>query len=175
MDPMDNVVRRFNRKRFLLLILSIVVVVVAFVGTWIIVTPNWSFSVSTDKVSYRRHENVTITVSLENLGYITHSFKSCISDPVYVRVENVKFDYPVWYSLPIEHNITEFSIGPSASLKRTFVWNQTVYSEYGIVIDQLCPPGTYHVKVYIPEAQEDALAFEQYLFRAYTTITIKSY
>jgi hypothetical protein len=78
---------RLSVKKVLLLTLSVVIVSTALIqGVLAIVTPSWSFSVTTDKPAYRLGENVTIIAVLKNTGFITHSFKSGLSDPVVVSV-----------------------------------------------------------------------------------------
>lgn len=115
---------------------------------WVVVTPSWHFSVSTDKSSYRLGENVTISASLKNMGFITHSFKSGISNPIFVSIEKF-FYHQVWYSL-VDENSAEFSIGPGQSLDRDFVWNQTkiINIQFG---GKEIEPGTYYVRAIIPK------------------------
>lgn len=174
----EPLMEKLSGKKMLLLTFSIVVIGMAFTeSTWVIITPKWAFSVTTDKSTYVLYENVTITVSLKNLGFITHSFRSLLSDPVLLSIEfqptqNPTVTYQVWYS-PFHRNITEFSIGPNGSLERTFVWNQTNIANPWFW-NQTYMPGTYQIKAYIPDAGKDAIVMGQHLFRAYTTINITS-
>jgi hypothetical protein len=41
---------------------------------YIILAPNWSLKVTTDKATYRLGESVNITITLANRGYVTHTF-----------------------------------------------------------------------------------------------------
>ena len=140
---------------------------------WVVVTPNWHFSVSTDKPSYKLGENVKISASLRNMGFITHSFKSEISNPVLISIEywyyelNPTVTYQVWYSF-VDWNSVEFSIGPSQSLDRDFVWNQTkiINIQFG---GEEIEPGTYLVIASIPEV--GGLLIDD-LFHAWTSINI---
>ncbi len=145
---------KLSKKKFLLLV-SIVMVISAAVthSTWVIVTPRWVFSVTTDKSTYELGENMQITVTLQNLGFIAHSFRSSLSDPVWISVEYKRpgtIPTQVWYS-HYHENITEFSIKPKESLERTFVWNQTHEVNLGIWNGEEIKPGTYRVVARIPK------------------------
>jgi heme/copper-type cytochrome/quinol oxidase subunit 4 len=78
---------KLSRKKLLLLFLGVLIIsAIATHSVWVIVTPRWSFSVSTDKNTYRLGEEVKITASLKNLGFITFFFKSRVSEPVLVLI-----------------------------------------------------------------------------------------
>jgi len=156
-----------SKKKLLLLFLgALIMSSIVTHSVWAIVTPSWSFSVTTDKNTYRLSENVQITVTLENLGFIAHSFKSSISDPIAVSIE-----YPilsqVWYS-PYNLNRTEFTIAPHQTLERTFVWNQTNvhYPEKEI------EPKTYTVRACIPSSSHPFIGSS--IVMASTSINITS-
>jgi len=162
---------KLSVKKVLLVTLSVVIVSTALIqGAIAIVTPSWSFSVSTDKTAYKYlEENVTVTVILKNTGFITHSFTSGLSDPVLVSISfREYFGTGVWYS-PFHENATDFSIGPSSSLERHFTWNQTsMLSQREIEL------GKYFVTAFIPETKPDiSLGFDN-LFRAWTSFNITS-
>ena len=136
---------KLSGKKFLLLTFStITIATITTHSVWTIVTPRWSFSVTTDKSTYTLGESVKITASLKNLGFITHFFKSRISDPVWIIIREYYFS-PVWWS-PYNKSVAEFSIWPSQSLERNFIWNQTnmLYPEKGI------QPGNYSIGAFIP-------------------------
>jgi len=153
---------KFSGRKIILLTFG--VIILSTTGThsvWTIVTPKWSFSVSTDKSTYKLGENIQITVSLENIGFITHSFESSISEPVVVSIDDYK-----WYS-PYHLNRTEFTLPPGQSLVRTFIWNQT--SRFP---EREIEPGEYWIKALIPS--DDTDIFWQPVFAAGTGITISS-
>jgi len=162
----------FKRRLFLALGLLIASTVIAQ-SIWIIVTPRWAFSVSTDKSSYGLGESVRITASLKNLGFVTHSIRSGISDPIVIGIEyqyNNLYPtatYQVWYS-QINKNSVEFSIGPGQSLERDFIWNQTkiinIHRE-GTEIQ----PGRYYVTAGVYDVDR---GFGSPLFYAWTSINI---
>jgi len=159
---------KLSRKKLLLLLLGVLTMSsIVTHSVWAIVTPRWSFSVTTDKNTYRLGENIQITVTLENHGLITHSFKSSISDPIAVSIE-----YPilsqVWYS-PYNLNKTEFTIAPHQTLERTFVWNQTNIHYPEKEID----PKTYTVRACIPSFPYDPFTGPS-IFWASTSINITS-
>jgi len=161
---------KLSKKKFLLLIFGVIIISITVThSVWTIVTPRWSFSVTTDKNTYRLGENVTITATLRNHGLIAHSFKSSISDPVVIHVRAYMIT-SVWYT-PFNYEITEFTVFPNQPLERTFVWNQTksVNIEFGKEIE----PGTYYIGAHIPgSSSEPFIDYE--IFRAWTSINITS-
>jgi hypothetical protein len=92
----------------------------------IVIVPQWTFVVTTDKSSYHLGEEVQISVSLANHGLISRSFTSPIANPVVVAVYEVSetSDTNVWYSPPFG-NETTYVISAGQALVRTFTWNQT--------------------------------------------------
>jgi len=161
---------KFSRKKALLITFGIIIMSITVThSVWAIITPRWSFSVTTDKNTYRLGENVTITATLRNHGLIAHSFKSSISDPVVIHVRAYMIT-SVWYT-PFNYEITEFTVFPNQPLERTFVWNQTksVNIEFGKEIE----PGTYYIGAHIPgSSSEPFIDYE--IFRAWTSINITS-
>ncbi len=158
---------KLNRKKVLLLAFGVMVIsatVTHSVKT--VVTPNWSFSVSTNKSTYILGEDVKITVSLENLGFITHSFKSAFSDPVQILIMCTHRN--VWYS-PYHDKITEFTVPPHQSLEWTFIWNQT-NKNYP---EQEIEPGTYSIRAIIGSVTSDRPFFNP-IFSDWTSINITS-
>lgn len=166
----------WSRKE--LLLLTFWVIVLSFAAThsvFTVISPRWFFSVCTDKSDYKLGENVQITVSLENLGLIAHSFKSSLRDPVVVSVEFVH-DNPtvttqVWYS-PFHFDTTQFVVAPNQFLERTFIWNQTWTINLWLQ-NQTYMPGTYSVEAFIPRSTSELLGYNN-LFRAWTSINITS-
>lgn len=144
---------KLSAKKILLLTSStiIIAIVVANVVS-VVITPKWAFSVTTDKSYYRIGEDLKIMVSLTNMGYITHFFKSGISNPVVVSIEYQPTEDPtntiqVWYS-PYEREVTEFSVGPNSSLDRHFTWNQTPTAN--LWYSEEVKPGIYRIQAFIP-------------------------
>ncbi len=170
---------KLNGKKILLLTLSITLIsITATSSVWTLITPNWSFSVATDKSSYKLGEDVKITITLKNAGYITHSFKSAVSNPILVSVEyqysdNPTQTYQVWYS-PFHRSMTEFSVGPNESLERTFIWNQTNTANPWFW-NQTYTSGTYEIVAWIQDAKaEIEIPGAHTLFIAYTSINVTS-
>jgi len=167
---------KLSWKRIFLLTFSITIIAIAVTSSvWTIVTPRWSFSVATDKTTYALGESVEITVSLENLGFITHSFTSRVSDPIVVDIlYGGGLGYEVWFSPPHENN-TEFSIGPKESLERHFIWNQTNTSNPWFW-NQTYMSGTYSIYAWIPSTDSESVIFIDMnnLFLAWTSISITS-
>jgi len=164
---------KLSWKKIFLLTFSITIIAIAVTSSvWTIVTPRWSFSVATDKTTYALGESVEITVSLENLGFITHSFTSRVSDPIVVSILHGLSE--VWFSPPHE-NKTEFSIRPKESLERHFIWNQTNTSNPWFW-NQTYMPGTYSIYAFIPSTDsERVIPWDvNNLFMAWTSISITS-
>jgi len=164
---------KLSWKRIFLLTFSITIIAIAVTSSvWTIVTPRWSFSVATDKTTYALGESVEITVSLENLGFIIHSFTSRVSDPIVVEI--LRGLSEVWFSPPHENN-TEFSIGPKESLERHFIWNQTNTSTPWLW-NQTYMPGTYVIYAWIPSTDSERVILWDMnnLFVAWTSISITS-
>lgn len=137
---------------------------------WVLLTPRWLFTIATDKADYAIGENVQITVTLRNTGYLPQSVISAVTGPVIVSVE--EFSAQVWWApADIKINQTTFTLTPNQFLVRTFVWNGSRWS-------QERHPGTYTVKAMIPNAQIHAISDvdteDGRQFYAYTTINITS-
>jgi uncharacterized repeat protein (TIGR01451 family) len=163
-------------EKFLFFILIVMVLTIPVThSVWVIVTPKWSFSVTTDKSTYTLGENVTITVSLRNMGFITHSFESSVSDPVVVSIEyqHQGVFSQVWYS-PYSEGVTEFSIAPNQSLERNFIWNQT--NTVQMMWNRTCTPGTYNIYAVISDAPgqfpDPHTSISNNIFIAYTSLSI---
>ena len=165
--------KTLSRRRILLLTFGVMsMALVSAQSIWIIITPKWSFSVSTDKSTYMLGETVMISVSLKNMGFITHSFKSKVTNPVEITIERPYGDNPtvrkqVWYS-PYQLKETEFSVEPNRILQRNFLWNQTdIHSP-----EEDIESGTYYIIALIPDAQH--VGWQSKLFYTYTMINITS-
>lgn len=166
-----------SKKKIIAVALVVIAIGVAVpYSAWIIVVPNWSFSVTTDKSTYELGEPVHIRVTLENLGYIEHSFTSAVSDAVVVRILfqeiYLKRDYYVWYSNPALI-VTEFTVSTRQPFERTFTWNQanTLSPQFW---NQTYMPGTYKIEAFIPNPQYEPMSDYNPLFRARTSINITS-
>lgn len=166
---------KLSRNKVLLLAFSVMFVSATVTHSIkIVLTPSWSFSLSTDKSTYSLGEEVQITVSLENLGFITHSFKSSLSSPVFIQIENFSMGYSdtVWWSppAPLDHwKTTEFTVSSHQFLEWNFVWNQTSreYPERGI------QSGTYYIGAYVPSVTSWH-PYHRPLFHAWAEINITS-
>lgn len=158
-----------KRKIILLALIVIAAGLTVQYSVWAVVAPNWAFSVTTDKRTYELGEPVQITVTLENLGFIDHSFTSAASNPVVVQI--LWGPWEVWYSYPF-YIVTDFTVAPHQSLERTFTWNQTNTSNPQ-VWDQTYRPGTFVTRVWIPRSKVVYSPFHSH-FSAETSIDITS-
>lgn len=158
----DFLMAKFNwsAKKLLLLTLGLTLTAALVTQTvWAITTPNWSFSVATDKPTYSLGENVKITSTLKNTGFISHSFKSKISEPVLVLISQQRQygnEMSVWWTPSWNEEITEFSLSPGQILQRSFTWNQTNIANPQFW-NQTYMPGTYRIFAFIPNADAEAI------------------
>lgn len=158
-QPLLTGERRLAGRTIILLMFSMVTIGGVITHTaWMVITPKWSFSVTTDKSTYALGEDVRITASLQNLGFITHSFESALRNPVMVSVEYQPTENPtstiqVWYS-PYHWEITQLSIAPNQSLERHFIWNQTNTANPWFW-NASYMPGTYQLVAFIPDAEAE--------------------
>lgn len=166
---------KLSGRKFLILAFGVVLIsALSTHSVWAIVTPRWSFNVSTDKATYRSGETVTITVSLKNNGLIPHSFKSALSNPVFVSVEyeyspSSPFLHQVYYS-PFSRAITTFIVEPGEILEGIFLWNQTdIYNP-----EEEMEQGTYWVHALIPGENAGVAFGSGNIFSAWTTMNITS-
>jgi len=153
---------KLSVKKVLLLTFAVIVVAATTThSVWTIITPRWSFSLSTDKSTYAIGENVRITASLENRGFITHSFKSSIREPFAIMIIRWGYSRQVWFSpallVPEE---TEFTIPSHQSLERTFIWNQTNIHHP----EEKIEPGRYYIRAWIESVTSDIPSWDPILF-----------
>ncbi len=152
-----------ERKKKIVSIALIVIAIGAIVpySVWALLepiyTPNWTFTLTTDRFAYELGEPVQINVTLENHGSVGHWFISCSSNPVIVKImrgeparldwNRIKYSNTVIFAsmIPTHDRITKFMIPASQSLRRTFIWNQT----NNIDPDPI-EPDTYTIHAYIP-------------------------
>jgi len=162
---------QLNKKRIIGVALLVIAVGLAVpYSAWMIVVPNWSFSVTTDKSTYELGEPVQIRVMLENFGFISHSFTCAISDPVFFIILREPYSQ-VWYSKYYDRTTTYFTVSNHQTLERTFTWNQTNIHQP----EEELELGTYTIKAFIPKPQplsQDML--RDPLFYARTSINITS-
>ncbi|MDH5449191.1 MAG: hypothetical protein OEX01_09370, partial [Candidatus Bathyarchaeota archaeon] len=158
--------RSFKERKMKKLTLLAVILALFFIlpyTAYAVRTPRWSFTVSTDKTIYMLGENVTITATLTNNGYITHSFTSIDKVPIQIYVQYSWFS--IWYS-DSNAGKTEFSIGPRESIQRTVVWNQTTWEHFGWGVSKLVPittTGEYYVYAAIFDADGDSKLFKNWV------------
>jgi len=105
-------------------LILVLVVGVTLSFFWILLTPRWSFTIATNKAVYAIGEEVQITATLKNTGYIPQTITSGFTSLVIVWVERLPDDVQVWYAPShVQTNQTTFMIDPEQSLTRTFIWN----------------------------------------------------
>ena len=160
------------RLSFGLVLIIILVLVVGCLLSffWILLTPRWSFTIATNKTVYAIGENVQITVTLRNTGYLPQSITSAISDPVVVTADS--FNALAWAApWDVQISQTSYTIAPDQPLIRVFV-NGT---SHGITIKRDSLENTISMPV-IPNAHIDEIGDIYFgsdqQFSAYTEINI---
>jgi len=145
---------------------------------WVVLTPRWSFTVTTDKTSYTSTDDIRFTVTLKNTGYISQTITSGITQPVAVWIEvtaeNGWWNPAVWDNgrppNHLEPANTVFTILAGNVLTRTFEFNQSLIAQgyksgpYTIRIDAVIPKADTPDSSYFMEQ-------EHQLFYAYTQVT----
>lgn len=98
------------------------------------ITPHWSFTVGTDKAVYNLGENATITATLTNNGYITHSFTSRFKDPIMIAIKSYSGTDYCWSSRWewAGDQGMKFSMKPGRSIQRNVVWNANVSGNFTV-------------------------------------------
>jgi hypothetical protein len=131
-------------------------------------TPNWTFSLITDRSTYELGESAQIRVTLENHGSVGHWFVSCSSNPIVVGIRRRARGF-VWLSMrPTHDRKTRFMIPAGQSLERTFIWNQTCNTPRSQIV-----PDTYTIVAYIPLSRDVYTGwFEQSTFKVEKGITL---
>jgi hypothetical protein len=145
------------RTRWIVLAFALLAIIALVIyTTWFVLTPNWAFGLATDKASYGLGENVQITVTLENHGFISHSITSPTANPVVVAVyalsEDPTLKTQVWYSLYLL-NETTFTVSPDQALVRTFEWNQMNFVNPWFW-NTTYKAGTYLIEAFIPKSSD---------------------
>jgi hypothetical protein len=133
-----------------LIVILVLVLGVMLSFFWVLLTPKWSFTIATNKAFYSIGEDVQITVSLKNMGYLPQSITTAFTSPIIVSVE--QYSAQAWFAPPhVEISQTTFTLAPDQSLTRTFVWN-------GSGQNQERHSGIYSVKAAISSASAVAMS-----------------
>jgi len=164
------------RNKIILAAVSMAAVFIALYIVNFIMTPRWSFEVTTDKAVYSLGENVQITATLRNMGYVSSSFTAPVDNPVLVSVEEVSPNNPtvrsqVWYT-PFQESETTFTVSPGQPLVRTYMWNQT-NTENPQFWNITYKAGTYYIEAFIPKKGDGSWEWDMdALFRAWVYVNV---
>lgn len=163
-------------NKIILASLSMAAVLITLYVANVIMTPSWSFEITTDKPVYNLGENVQITVTLKNKGYVSHSFTAAVDNPVLVSIEyvnpsNPTVKYQVWYT-PYQESETTFTVSPNQPLTRTCTWNQTDIQGWQFW-NTTYKAGTYCIEAFIPKKEEGFPSESEHaLFLAWVYINV---
>jgi hypothetical protein len=162
-----------ERRRKIVSIALIVIAVGAIIpySVWTFLgplyTPNWTFSLTTDRSTYELGESVQIKVTLKNHGSVGHWFISCTSNPIEVGIR-MRTGAQVWFSRS-PRTKAKFMIPAGQSLERTFIWNQTC----NCFPPSQIRPDTYIIWAYIMLSLDSyTMLFEQSTFHVEKEITL---
>jgi hypothetical protein len=162
----------FGTVLILILILTYASLI-SFFG--VLLTSRWEFTVSTNKTDYAVGEEVQITMSLKNTGYLPQSIASAVPNPAIILIKRVpRAGYsngyggqyenkPVIWCFPypltsLELNQTMFTIAANHSLIRTFIWNQSWFESYNVT--GWFVAGGYQLHAIIPQANVSDIVWE---------------
>ena len=159
-----------SRKKLVIVAIFLSILVGVPWTVWVIVTPNWLFYVTTDKPVYNVGELIQITVTLENRGYISHSFTAPISEPIMIKIGYQEGWMTVWWS-PYTRNSTTFALLPNQKLTRTFVWDQTDIV-YSAPHNHTRKSGKYIIRAYIPRTDDVHSSYDYIFFDDATRFNI---
>ena len=168
----DKTSLQASKRKIILLALSVIAIGLTIpYSVWTVITPNWAFSVTTDKSTYELGEPIQIGVTLENLGFIEHSLTSGVRDLAVISISSREFGH-VWYNCMhiFDWIDTQFTVPPHQSLERTFIWNQTNIN----FPEEEIEPGTYWIEAFIPKGESNRPIEVDNLFWTSTSINITS-
>ncbi len=176
--------QKSKRKIIVLALIVIGIGLISLYSVWVIIAPKWELSVATDRVIYELGEEVQITVSIKNLGFIDHSFTTVVGDPVVIEILNYEgqHDPRIWSTLTPQNlgspALRDFTLSSHQSLERTFIWNQTWvrWPEKNVSVERPPQPGMYWIAAFIANPEEISVEYESaYSFlRAKTSILIEN-
>jgi len=164
------------RNKIILAAVSMAAVFIALYIVNFIMTPRWSFEVTTNKTVYSLGEDVQITVTLKNIGYVSSSFTAQVDNPILVSVEytyptSPTAKYQVWYT-PFQEIETTFTVSPSQPLVRTYTWNQT-NTQVPQFWNTTYKAGTCYIEAFIPKKGTGSWEWNMdALFRAWIYINV---
>lgn len=133
----------FKEKKMKRLVVMATALSLIFIVPYVVhaaITPHWSFTVDTDKAVYGLGENATITATLTNNGYVTHSFTSGFKDPmktgimISIKSYSDRVGGYCWSSRGerAHYPYMKISIKPGRSIQRTIVWNANLPGNFTV-------------------------------------------
>jgi len=138
----------------MILIIVLALLIASFLSFfWVVLTPRWSFIISTDKTIYAPSDGIQFTVTLKNTGYIPQTITSGITrelsgttEPVFVVIEvqqdhNGLTGYYVWYNGDPITASASLTLPAGNSIARTYEFNQSL-------IEQGYRSGPYIIHIY---------------------------
>jgi len=131
----------YQEKKFKKLIALFFIVFLAFaspISVILAAVPNWSLTVTTDKIIYRLGENVTITATLTNNAYFAKALNSPYSPSSAIEISVTNGSIPHQYVFMDELVSFGGSVGLRQSIQKTLTWlavNGT--GEYHVQVDSI--------------------------------------
>jgi hypothetical protein len=117
--------KSYQDRKFKKLIALFFIVFLAFaspISVILAAVPNWSLTVTTDKIIYRLGENVTITTTLTNNAYFAKALDSYYSPSSTLEIAVTNGSIPHQYVFLDELVNFSNSVGPRQSIQKTLTW-----------------------------------------------------
>lgn len=126
--------------------MTLIIVLVLLIASllsffWFVLTPRWSFTITTDKTIYTSTDDIRFNVTLKNTGYIPQTITSGITrefsgltSPVFVVI-NVEdyhsggMEYYVWYNGDPKIASASLTLPAGDSITRTYEFNQSLIEQ----------------------------------------------
>jgi hypothetical protein len=138
----------------MILVIVLALLIASFLSFFLVVlTPRWSFTITTDKTIYTASDDIRFTVTLKNAGYIPQTITSGITrelsgitEPLFVVIDveedhNGLTGYYVWYSGDPKNASSSLTLPAGNSITRTYEFNQSL-------IEQGYRSGPYIIWIY---------------------------
>lgn len=117
--------KSYQEKKFKKLTALFLIVFLAFASPITVIlaaVPNWSLTVTTDKITYRLGENVTITTTLTNGAYFAKALDTSFSPSSNLEISVTNGSIPYQHVFLDENVYFANSIGPRQSIQKTLTW-----------------------------------------------------
>jgi len=148
--------KSYQEKKFKKLTAIFLIVFLAFASPITVIlaaVPNWSLTVSTNKITYRLGENVTIITTLTNGAYFAKALDTSFSPSSSLEISVTNGSIPYQHVFLDELVYFGNSVGPRQSIQKTLTWQAVNGTgEYYVQADSINDNGiklSYQVNITI--------------------------